>query len=159
MNEKKHLDFISSIVLIIFSGAVILGSIQMYQKAGEVIYLSPALMPLILGIALFGCSIVNLLGSVKGSSFKGQWNEFTGWLRTAVKEPTTKAMLMGTLIMAVYVFVLMSFLPFWISSIIFICVLMFYMKAAKPVRIAMLALGSVGLIVLLFQVLFRVPLP
>lgn len=159
MNEKKHLDFISSIVWIIFSVVVILGSIQMYQKAGEVIYLSPSLMPLILGIALFGCSIVNLLESIKEDGFKGQWKEFTGWFQGTVKEQSTKAMLMGTLIMAFYVFVLMSFLPFWLSSIMFICSLMFYMKAAKPAKIALLAVASVGLIVLLFQVLFRVPLP
>lgn len=159
MNEKKHLDFISSVVLILFSFAVILGSISMYQKAGEVLYLSPALMPLILGIALLGCSVVSFCGSIKEYGVSGRIREAVCWFSGIVKEETTKGMLRGTLIMFAYVFVLLKFLPFWISSILFICILMFTMKAEKPVKIGLLAVGSVGLIVLLFQVLFRVPLP
>lgn len=159
MGEKKHLDFISAVALIIFSAAIILSSIQMYNKAGEIMYLSPALMPLILGIALLFCSVIYLAESLKDGGVRTRWNEFTAWFKPVLKDDTVHGMVIGVVIMAVYTFVLMSFLPFWISSIIFIIALMLYLKAASPARIALIAVGAVGLIVLLFQVLFRVPLP
>lgn len=68
-------------------------------------------------------------------------------------------MAIGVLIMALYTFVLLSFLPFWLSSLIFMIILMLYLKAESPVKILVISGGAVALIVLLFQVLFRVPLP
>lgn len=159
MSENKHYDFMGSCVMLILSVAVICGSLKLYIDAGEPMYLSPALMPLILGIALLFCSILYMVGSLKNGGIKARAAEIKEWAAMLVKDKTIHSMIVGVIIMAIYVFVLMSFLPFWISSLIFIIGLMFYLKATTPVRILLLSAAAVGGIVLLFQVLFRVPLP
>lgn len=159
MSEHKHYDFMGSIALLILSAAVIGGSIKLYLDTGEPMYVSPGLMPLILGIALLLCSILYLAGSLKDGGVKARSAEIKEWAALLVKDKTVHSMVVGVIIMAVYVFVLMSFLPFWLSSLIFMIGLMFYLKSTTPVRILLLSGGAVAGIVLLFQVLFRVPLP
>lgn len=159
MNEKKHFDFVSAVVLILVSVGIIVMSLQIHNQSGEVLYLSPGLMPLILGIALLACSIFQLIRSLKDGGFRTRSQEMSAWFKETIKDHTVHSMVIGVVIMAIYTFILMSFLPFWAASLIFIVALMLYLKATSLVRICLLAAGSVGFIVLLFQVLFRVPLP
>ena len=65
MNDKKFIDFMGAVALLVFSIAVIIGSILLYQESGEVFYLSPGLMPLVLGIALLFTSFLHFLESLK----------------------------------------------------------------------------------------------
>lgn len=159
MNDKKYIDFMGAVALLVFSIAVIIGSILLYQESGEVFYLSPGLMPLVLGAALLFTSFLHFLESLKDGGLKGRCQEVKEWFGTVVKDKTSHSMLIGVLIMAVYIYVLLSFLPFWLSSLIFMVILMLYLKAASPVRILLISAIAVALIVLLFQVMFRVPLP
>lgn len=159
MSEHKHYDFLGAVVILLLSGAVIFGSIKLYTDAGEPMYLSPGLMPLILGISLLLCGILYLIGSLKNGGLKARLAEIKAWAAMLTKDEATRSMITGVAIMAVYVFILMHFLPFWIASLLFMAGLMFYLKATTPVRILLLSTAAVGGIVLLFQVLFRVPLP
>lgn len=159
MNEKKYLDFIGGLALMLLSAAVIAASIGMHLESGEALYLSPGLMPLILGIALLFCSAVYFAGSLKDGGVSARGREIRQWLSETGKDRTVRSMAAGVGIMAVYTFVLMNFLPFWLSSLIFMVALMGYLKAETPVKILVISGGAVALIVILFQVLFRVPLP
>ena len=55
VKEKKYLDFLGGLVLLMLSVIIIIASVLMHIKSGEVFYLSPGLMPMILGIALLFC--------------------------------------------------------------------------------------------------------
>ncbi len=159
MNDKKYIDFMGAVALILFSIAVIVGSILLHQDTGEVFYLSPGLMPFILGVALLFTSILHLADSLKNGGASARTKEVREWFGRVVRDKTCHGMLIGVLIMAAYIYVLLSFLPFWLSSVIFMVVLMMFLKSASPVRILLISVIAVALIVLLFQVMFRVPLP
>ena len=64
-NNRKMKDFLSSIVLLALSFFVLFESWRIYQKAGKLLYLSPALIPLMLGGILLLLSLVLLLESLK----------------------------------------------------------------------------------------------
>lgn len=159
MSENKHYDFLGSIALIVISAAIILGSVQLYLKEGAPMYLSAGLMPLILGCALLFCSILFLIGSLKDGGIRARCAELKTWVHELATDKTVHSMIVGVIIMALYTYVLLSFLPFWLASLIFTIALMLYLKAATPVRIVLLSAGTVAFIVVLFQVMFRVPLP
>ena len=68
-------------------------------------------------------------------------------------------MFIGVVLMAVYTFILIEILPFWIATFLFMFLLMYFLDAGSLVKILLVSAASVALIVLLFQVCFRVPLP
>lgn len=160
MSENKHFDFLSAIVLIVLAAAILIGSLSIGREAGEVWYLSPGLMPGVLGAALLLCSILQLVSSLKDGGAAVRWAETHAWAKaTFFGNPVTVRMLVGVALMAVYTFVLMHFFSFWLASLLFMIALLLYLKAAKPVKALLFAGCAVGLIVLLFQAFFRVPLP
>ena len=57
MKGKKYLDFLGGLALLMLSVIIIIASVLMHIKSGEAFYLSPGLMPMILGIALLFCSL------------------------------------------------------------------------------------------------------
>lgn len=159
MNEKRHYDFMSAVALTILSIAIIIGSFQIQGQTDAEIYVSPALMPMILGITLLFCSFLQLAESLKEGGMKARMKEIKIWSKETAGAKSTVNILIGVAIMAVYTFLLLPNLPFAVSSLIFMVVLLGFLKATSPVRIGLLAAGAVAFIVLLFQVLFRVPLP
>ena len=69
VKEKKYLDFLGGLVLLMLSVIIIIASVLMHIKSGEVFYLSPGLMPMILGIALLFCSLFYFAESLKDGGF------------------------------------------------------------------------------------------
>jgi len=159
MEKNKHLDFLWSIFLIIFSIYVIISGYKIYKEAGEVMHLSPGLLPLILGGALLFCSIFQIIMQNKEENIGKRIGEIKEWINIVIKEKDTKNMLMGALFMGIYTFVLLGRIKFWLASLIFSISLMVYLKATSYIKIIILSIVAVGCIVLLFQVLFRIPLP
>ncbi len=158
-NDKKRFDFVASLVMLALSVYVIFESVRMYQKAGKVLYLSPALVPLMLGILLCLLSMLLLLGSLKNGGFGKRLQEIKEYFSQVAKDSNTSRMLIGVLLMALYTFVLIEILPFWISTFIFMFLLMYFLEAGSLVKISVISAGAVALIIFLFQVCFRVPLP
>ena len=156
---SKKFDFVSSLVLILTSFYIVYGSVDIYQQAKEPLYLSPALVPLILGILLLLCSLVLLAESLKGSSSSQRWAEFRQWWGVVKKEEATKSMFIGTIIIGLYTYVLLPLLPFVVSTGIFLVVLMAYLKVGSWKKISILTFLTVAIIFGLFQGLFHVPLP
>lgn len=159
MNEKKYIDFMGAAALLVFAVAVILGSVRLYFAAGEPMYLSPGLLPLILGVALLFTGILYLADSLKKGGLGARRREIREWFKQTAGDSQVHRMMAGVLIMAIYIYLLLSFLPFWLASLIFMAGLMLYLKSASLVYILVISAAAVAFIVILFQVLFRVPLP
>ncbi|MDR3259501.1 MAG: tripartite tricarboxylate transporter TctB family protein [Fusobacteriaceae bacterium] len=159
MNENKHLDLLASIVLIAVSLFILISGYGIHTDSKEHISVSPGLLPLILGFALLLCSIIQAFRCMKDIGLYKGISQIIDWARARAKEENTKRMLIGTIILGIYTFILLSFLPFWLASIIFMIILMLYLKAASLLKIVIISGTSVGAIVILFQILFRVPLP
>lgn len=156
---SKKFDFTSSLILIAAAVYVIYESVDIYYKAKEPMYLSPALVPLMLGILLLLCSVILLMESLKGSSAGARFSEFAQWFAVIKQEAATKRMLIGTIIIGIYTYFLLGTLPFMASTVIFMVALMMYLKIGSFVKILLISIMTVLITHGLFQELFRVPLP
>ena len=101
MTSKKF-DFASSIALIITALYVIYESMDIYEQAKEPMYLSPALVPLILSIALLLCSILLFVNSIKDGGASARIQELSAWFAQVKSAAETKSMLIGTIIIGIY---------------------------------------------------------
>jgi hypothetical protein len=162
-NNKK--DFTFSLSLILIGLYVTVEGLRMYKKASqppyniETLSISPAFLPMILGVVLVLLSVILFVKSLKGTSFNAQLKVLAASLQGIKGNQDMKAMFVGTLILAIYTFLLMAVLPFWIASILFLTALMFYLKAGKFWKILLISALSIGAVVLLFQVGFNAALP
>lgn len=165
----KMKDFVASIVLILLSAYIITDGVRMYNDAGKVLYTSPALIPLLLGSLLLVLSVVLLVSSSKDGGFKARGAEMKELWKAIVSDSNTVRMLIGFAMMAVYTFLLLGNLPFWAATVIFLIALMIYLECGNELKaylnwkawakVIVISVVTVALIILLFQVAFRVPLP
>jgi len=157
--DMKHLDFITSLVIIGLSIYVAFQSYGFYVRSRGPFYASPGFMPAIIAAALFLLGINLFFQSLNKSSLK----ELVGRLLEAtprgLKSVRFKNTVIGLAFFAVYIFVLLRFLPFWLASIILLFGCFFYLKAASIIKSILIAILSAVGIVLLFQIVFRVPMP
>ena len=158
MTSKKF-DFASSLALILLSVYVIYESLDIYEKAKEPMYLSPALAPLILSCALLLCSLLLFAGSIKDGGIAVRVRELSEWFAQVKGEAATKSMLIGTIIIGIYTYFLLGALPFMAATLIFMVALMMYLKVGSFVKILIISVITVAATHGLFQELFRVPLP
>lgn len=163
--EKKCKDFVFSIVLTILGIYVTIEGYRIYAYAArppykiEQLSISPGFLPLILGVLLSVLSIVMMIGSLKEGGIKTRISEFKAWVGPTAKDKNVHSMAIGIVIMAVYTYLLMGFLPFWASTFIFLAGLMFYLRAGKWWKILAVSVGSIVLVILLFEVCFNAALP
>lgn len=106
---------------------------EMYTKGLATLYTVPGLFPLIVSLAILGCSISVLLNAVRvggdlkflsAASLKKTFSNFDAFI---------PAIVFGFMI--IYVFILIERLPFVIGTFIFITAMMAVFKAAKGVWI------------------------
>jgi hypothetical protein len=125
--------------------------------------ISPGFLPILLGFTLIFLSLLLFIRSFRkdgaGKRPKNRGKELLEWLRGIPKDRDVLNMAAGTVIMGSYVFFLVKNLPYWAASIIFIFGLLLFLRAGKIWAILLIALGSTGFVILLFQVLFRTSLP
>lgn len=159
MEDKKYIDFISAVVTGILSIYVIADSIRMYLDAGEKLYYSPAFLPLILGVGLLLCSGILLGRSFKETGISTTVTQIKESAKQVVRSDTVKKALIGLCIMGVYVFGLLPLLGFVISTLIFMVVMMMFMKVGSLLKIILIAVVLVGVIYVAFQMVFGVMLP
>ena len=159
MKDMKHLDFITSLVLMAVSVYVVIESHGYYIRSRSEFSVSPAFMPTIIAGALFLLAISLMYQSLKNSSLKEIFGRLREGIPRGIKSARFRNTIVGLAIFAIYIYVLLRYLPFWLASIIVLFGCFVYLKAAKIVKSAIIAIVSAGGIVLLFQVLFRVPMP
>jgi len=154
-----HLDFITSIVLMLVCIVSSVMAYGYYVKSKSEFYASPGFMPVIIAGFLFLLSLSLMLKSLKNSSVRENIRRLFEAIPRGLKSLRFKNSVIGLAIFGLYIFVLMRFLPFWLASLIVVFASFTFLKAAKPVKSAIIAILSVGGIVLLFQFIFRVPMP
>ena len=78
-NNNKMKDFISSAVIFSLSLYVLFEGYNIYTRSGKLLYLSPALIPLMLGTILLVLSIVLFTGSLKEGGLQARAAELKAW--------------------------------------------------------------------------------
>ena len=157
--NMKHLDFITSLVIMGVSVYTIVSAHGFYLKSRKAFYASPGFMPTIIAAALFLLAIYLMYQSLNKSSVKEIFGRLIEAIPGGIKSLRFRNTLIGLAIFAVYIFVLLRLLPFWLASAILLFGCFIYLKAAKFVKSAIITILSVAGIVLLFQIIFRVPMP
>lgn len=159
MENKTHIDFASSIALGILSVYVILESLRIHADAGEALYISPGLMPLILGCGLLACTIFLCIRSVKQAGLELNLSGMKKGAAGFVKSQVVLNSFLGLIIMGLYVFVMLERLHFIVATFIFLVAFMLFLKAGHIVKILILTVAVIALTYLVFQRGFGVLLP
>jgi hypothetical protein len=158
-SEMKHLDFITSIVLMILSVATLPVSYGYFQKSRKAFYASPGFMPIIIAAALFLLGLSLMLQSLKDSSVKENLRRLIDAAPRGFRSLRFRNSVIGLGFFGVYIYILLRFLPFWLASLILLFVCFIFLKASGFVKCVIISGLSVGGIVLIFQIVFRVPMP
>ena len=157
--DMKHLDFVTALVVMGVSIYTAVEAHSYYIRSRKEFYASPGFMPTIIAIALFLLSIYLMYQSLDKSSVKECLSRLLEAIPRGLKSARFKNTIVGLAIFGVYIYILLRFLPFWLASIIVLFGCFVYLKAAKLVKSAIIAILSAVGIVMLFQVVFRVPMP
>ena len=173
--ERKHIDFVTSIGLLALSVYVIVESIGFYieinQRMTLAFHQSPGFFTSIIGVALFICSLLLLIRSLKGSSVFAHLKSIKSGAADFFKSPYTRKAFVGCLWMGFYIYVLLPFLSFLVGSIVFLVVLILFLLADTLIgadkktiirtvaKICVISTAFVWAVFGMFQLFFRVPLP
>ncbi len=159
MDKQTHFDFVTSIVLMLLSVSLIVGSYRMGVEVGGDMYASPGMLPMVLAVLLLFTSILLFKRSIQANGIATNMSEFVSWLNRFRKSRTCREFLAGGLMLALYTFVLAPRLPFWLSTSIFMVVVMAILKATSIVKNIAITGLVVGSVYGVFQMIFHVPLP
>ena len=173
--ERKHVDFVTAIGLLALSVYVIVESIGFYNEINRrmtlVFHQSPGFYTSILGVALFICSLLLLIRSLKGSHVSEHLKSIKSGAVVFFKSPNTRKAFIGCAWMGLYIYFLLPFLSFLVGTIIFLFVLIMFLLAdtllgadkktiiRTVVKIFVISTAFVWGVYGLFQLFFRVPLP
>lgn len=163
--EMKQKDFNISLVLVSLGLYTTIEGIRMYRKAARPPYnieqfsISPGFLPTILGSLLLILSVSLFIKSMRGCGFRAQVLSLLSWSKQAIHDSDIRLMVIGMIIMGLYAFFLIGLLPYWLSSALFLIALMTFLRATKLWKIILISILAVGLVIVLFQVVFHVSLP
>lgn len=161
--DREHLDFLTSILLFAVSVAAIILSFGYWRAVGGEFYASPGFMPTIIAAFLLVMAAILFANSLKGSSVSERLRQLGAALPATLHSRTFWRAVVGLAIFAVYIFVLLGRLPFWLASLIVLLAILFYLNRPKGMKsivtLALIGVLSVAGIILLFQVAFSVPMP
>ena len=160
MEEKlRHLDFLSSICLFLIAGYIIWESWRIHENVGGPLYASPGFLTLFLGSMLLLTSVLLFTRTVKNVGVAGNIRAVSNWFGGFIKNTDTKNMLKGIGILAIFTFFLLPRFPFLLASVIFMFFLMKVMNAGSNLKIALISSSVSICVFVLFQVIFKIPLP
>lgn len=161
--DREHLDFLTAIILLVVSVAAIILSLGYWRDLGGEFYASPGFMPTIIAAFLLVMAAILFANSLKGSSVSERLSQLGAALPATLRSRTFWRAVVGLAIFAVYIFVLLGRLPFWLASLIVLLAILFYLNQPKGMKsivtLALIGVLSVAGIILLFQVAFSVPMP
>lgn len=168
--DNKVKDTIFSIMMFLLGGYVVVEGVRMYFKAASPPYritdfsVSPALLPVVLGVGLVILSVILFIKSFVGEkkffkTFGERMSIFAKAFVAALKTDGMKRMIVGVIFMAILVFGLMGRVSFVIGGTVFMFATMLFLKATKWWKSLIFSVVAMALIFLLFQVIFKTPLP
>lgn len=159
MQTKRLFDFMAACVMIALGIYVLIAGVGINRDVGGVYYDAPGFLPVLLGIALSACSLLLLIASLKDGGLRARMAEMKAWVHERLRSKDAAITLVGIAIMFVYSFVLFELVPFWLSSFIFLIGIMAYLKATRLLKGLLISACTVAVIVVFFQLGFRVQLP
>jgi hypothetical protein len=178
--DEKHKDTVFGIILFALGLYVLAESVLMVIRAAQPplridrFSISPGMFPLVLGAALMFFAGLLIAGSLKGAG--NPWRALPERLKAALAAARASfgdddflAMLIGVVMMFVYCFFIVGNVPFWGGALGFLLVMMIFLRFAGPaVRFArsanlgvivLTAVAAVGIVVFLFENVFKTVLP
>lgn len=169
-SPKEHLDFLTSLILIGVSVAVIITSQSYYQQQLKrrmvtTFYESTGFMPTIFAGFLLIMSVILLVQSLQHASVKARLSELWQALCRTVKSKAVYKTIGGLAIFAIYIYGLLGRLYFGWASLIMLFVTLLYLYFNKKdlpkvlVKCLLISVLAVAGIVGLFQYAFSVPMP
>lgn len=174
MSEEKKtrpdarcgVEFLAGVVCWAVSIYVMCCSITFWKEDYvEEFYYSSGLMPMIIGIAMFIISLCYIIRTLKEHPFKECLTDIKNFAVDFVKSDYVHKALIGLVIMGVYIYLFLGKLPFWIGTFVALSALLIFMNWEKPMtfkkvlKFLIISACATGAIILVFKVLFRVPLP
>ena len=152
--DKEVLVFPGFLVVTVF----LLISIFSINQRGKSIVESPRLLPMIVVGCMFLICGGGLTRSLRAHG-RPTLAKVGGSLRACAADPQVRRILLSMLIVAVYVFVGIPFIGFYLSSFLLICgITLFYVRSIKPVYAVLVSLALTGLLYLIFFVAFNLRL-
>jgi hypothetical protein len=179
MDEKRK-DTVFGVILFVLGAYVTTESVLMIGRAAgpplriDRLSVSPGILPLILGLTLLFFSVLLIVLSLKGVDeprrvFLEHLKTACAAARSAFGDDDFLIMLIGVVMMFVYCFFVLGNVPFWGGAVGFLLLIMTFLRCAGPVVrfaraadlgvVVLTAVVSVGLVVLLFENIFKTVLP
>lgn len=172
MNEDRKdtaaprygVELVAGLTIFTVSLYVIRKSIEFWKEDFvDVFYYSSGLMPMILGICLLVFSGLYVARTLRAHSFQACLLDLQDFLKAFVKDRNMHKSIIGIAIIWVYIYCLLGRVPFWLATCGTLAVLLVFVNEHKdPKHILKLSLVSAGatfMIILVFQVIFHVPMP
>lgn len=169
--ESKTKEMIFSFVLVLVGIYIAIEGFMIYLRAASAPYFitefktSPGFLPVILGIALVFFSILLLISCLREKDMKvtdvlrRRFLEIGTWVKANKKNADIAFKIGAIILMAIYTYLMMEFLPFWAASVIFLLALFFYLRAGKWWKNVLVAVLGVVTVVVIFQYCFNAALP
>lgn len=153
-NFDSAADFISSVLLILFSVFVLVESLRMPLRGGRII-ISPGLLPTVMGAILMILSVMLLVSAVKkrGHGF------VKSWVAVTLKDVEFKRWLAIASITGVYIFFI-GRVPFYLATFVYFIGIFLYLKSTgKYWTMVLIALAATVFTSYIIPEAFGMPLP
>ena len=131
--KLRKADIIASVCFIGLGASVIAGGLRMpiggsYGGVENAWYVSPAVLPLLLGTLLIVCALSVLARAIKEGGHRGFFRFFAGKFRTLPANAEVHRIWMILLILGTFIFLLLGRLDFYVAGMLFLAtfMLLFY---------------------------------
>lgn len=169
-DKQDHLDFLTSLILIVVSIAIIVTSNgyyhqQLKRRIVSTFYESTGFMPTVFAGFLLVMSAIQLVGSLRQGSVAAYAAQLVQSFKNTLVSRTFWKAVGGLAIFGIYVYGLLAKIPFGVASFIVLFATLMYShwdenKNPKTwTKMGIIALCASAGIVILFQYIFAVPMP
>lgn len=157
-NKTTTSDLIMGVILLAFGTYVIVEALGM--KVYRTFLDAPGFFPLILGIIFIVFGLMVFIAALAGGGVEAARKTFRkDSLAALFLSSEAKRVVILTLIMVAYIFVLIGRVHFAIATFIYLVVTFFYLKSTTLVKNLLISAISALLISAVFQYVFKIPLP
>jgi hypothetical protein len=178
--DEKSKDSVFSLILLAIGAFATVEAVLMIRLAAKPpfrianIWISPGLLPCVLGILLMFLATLLLLGGLRGEENRrnaiGRRLLAAGrGVLAAMRKRDSLVMLVGVIWMFLYSFFILGAIPFWLSGSGFLLILLVFLRSAalglRPppaadfFKLALVSAASTALILALFEGIFKTSLP
>ena len=161
---RYGIDLIAGVVTFAVSIYGMIKSITFWKEEFvDVFYYSSGLMPMMIGACLFIFSALYIRRTLKEHSLKECLKDIKNFSIEFVKSKNVHKALVGIAIFWIYIFLMLGRMPFWLATFITLSALLLFINWQKSFKkiIILLLISAVAtfMIILVFQIIFKVPMP